>query len=199
MDRPKVVDARGLACPQPVILARRALETIDGGSITAVVDSEVARDNIVKMAKSLSCKVEVDSKGEEYFIHITKPETLQDKSFSTELERQELVLYLVTSDSLGRGSEELGRTLMKNFFYTLTEQGGLGKVIIFLNSGVYLTCTGSPVLDYLYELEQDGARILSCGTCLDYYKLRDRLGVGEVTNMYAILDYLQKVQRVVYL
>lgn len=199
MDRPKVVDARGLTCPQPVILTRRALETIEGGSITAVVDSEVARDNIVKMAKSLSCSVEVDSKGDEYFIHITKPETIQDKSFSTELERQELALYLVTSDSLGRGSEELGRTLMKNFFYTLTEQGGFGKVIILLNSGVYLACTGSPVLDYLYELEQDGARILSCGTCLDYYKLRERLGVGEVTNMYTILDYLQKIQRVVYL
>ncbi|NPV29458.1 MAG: sulfurtransferase-like selenium metabolism protein YedF [Firmicutes bacterium] len=187
------VDARGLSCPQPVILTRRVLEK-GGQRVTAVVDSEVARDNIVKMARALACEVEVEREGSDYYIHITKPEDL-----APELDPRESLLILVTSESLGRGSEELGKLLMKNFFYTLTEQGGLGKVLIFLNSGVHLTCTGSPVLDYLYELEQDGAEVLSCGTCLDYYRLRDRLGVGEVTNMYTILEYLQKIPRVIYL
>jgi len=193
-EKAELVDARGLNCPQPVILTRKALETGGRQRVTAVVDSEVARDNIIKMARTLACEVEVDHEGSDYYIHITKPE-----DFSPELERQENLLFLVTSESLGRGSEELGRLLMKSFFYTLAEQGGLGKVLIFLNSGVRLTCTGSPVLDYLYELEQDGAEIYSCGTCLDYYQLRHRLGAGEVTNMYTIVEYLQKTPRVVYL
>lgn len=193
-DQDEFVDARGLSCPQPVIMTRKALETAAGGSVTAVVDNEVARDNIVKMARSLSCEVDVDRTGADFYIHITRPE-----HFSTGVEKQENQLFLISSDCLGRGSEELGRTLMKNFFYTLCEQGGLGKVLIFLNSGVRLTSTGSPVLDYLFELEQDGATILSCGTCLDYYKLRASLGIGEVTNMYTIVEYIQKSPRVVYL
>ncbi|AFV10317.1 SirA-like response regulator protein [Thermacetogenium phaeum DSM 12270] len=188
------VDARGLSCPQPVIMTRKALESAAEGRVTAVVDNEVARDNIVKMARSLSCEVDIDRAGSDYYIHITRPE-----HFSTRLQRQETQLFVFSSDCLGRGSEELGRTLMKNFFYSLCEQGGLGKVLIFLNGGVRLTCTGSPVLDYLIELQQDGAAILTCGTCLDYYQLRSSLGVGEVTNMYAIVEYLQQCPRVVFL
>ncbi len=192
--RSEVVDARGLACPQPVILTRRALETTPAGRVTAVVDSEVARDNIVRMARNLGFSVEVQARGNEYYIEIAKPEGLP-----VALEPQETLLVLVTSQAMGRGDPELGKTLMKNFFYALSEQGGLGKVIIFLNSGVYLACTGSEVLDYLYELAQDGAEILSCGTCLDYYGLRAQLCVGRVTNMYEILEHLQKAPRLICL
>lgn len=190
----ETIDARGLACPQPVILARRALSAAVKGGVTAVVDNVAARDNIIKMAVELSCDVNVDTHGEDFYIHITKPE-----QYTTDLEPREDLLLLVASESFGRGSEELGRLLMKNFFYALTEQGGLGKVIIFLNGGVKLSCTGSPVLEYLYELVQDGAEVLSCGTCLDYYQLQGQLGVGQVTNMYTILEYLQKIPRVIYL
>lgn len=189
-----IVDARGLACPQPVLLTRKALEAVEGGSITAVVDNEAARDNIIKMATGLSCTVDVDSRGKDYYIRITKPE-----QYATVLEPRESQLYLVASESMGRGSEELGKLLMKNFFYALSEQGGLGKVIIFLNSGVKLACSGSPILDYLYELAQDGAEVLACGTCLDHFQLRGELSVGQVTNMYSIMEYLQKVSRVIYL
>jgi selenium metabolism protein YedF len=188
------VDARGLACPQPVILTRQALERSGQERITAVVDDETARDNIVKMARSLSCGVEVNQQGEDFYIAITKPE-----DFGPALEPRENLLFLVASDSLGRGSEDLGRLLMKNLFYTMSEQGGLGKVIIFINSGVKLACTGSAALDFLFELQQDGAEIFACGTCLDYFKLKDQLSVGQVTNLYTIMDYLQKVPRVIYL
>jgi selenium metabolism protein YedF len=189
-----MVDVRGLACPQPVILTRAALERSQQDMITVVADSETARDNIVKMAHSLSCDVEVDRRGTDFYIAITKPE-----EFGTALEPREDLLFLVASDSFGRGSDELGQLLMKNFFYSLSEQGGLGKVIIFINSGVKLACTGSPAMDFLFELQQDGAEIFACGTCLDYFKIKDQLSVGQVTNMYTILDYLQKVPRVIYL
>ncbi len=192
--RSDIVDVRGLACPQPVILTRQALEISQLMKITVVADSETARDNIVRMAQSLSCGVEVDQRDADFYINITKP-----VEFSADLEPQEHLLLLVGSESLGRGSDELGKLLMKNFFYTLTEQGGLGKVIILINSGVHLACSGSPVLDYLYEMEREGAEVFACGTCLEHYKLREQLSVGQVTNMYAILEYLQKIPRVIYL
>lgn len=193
-DKLGAVDVRGMACPQPVILTRQALDKSAEEMLTVVSDDEVARDNIVKMAQSLSCGVQVEQQGSDFVISITKPE-----DFGAALETQENVLFLVASDSMGRGSEELGRVLVKSFFYALSEQGGLGKVIIFINSGVTLACTGSPVLDYLVELHQDGAEIFACGTCLDFFKLKEQLSVGQVTNMYSILEYLQKAPRVIYL
>jgi selenium metabolism protein YedF len=189
-----VVDVRGRACPQPVILTRQALEQSQQDLVTVVADNDTARDNIVKMAESLSCEVEVDRRGHDYYIAITKPD-----DFGTSLEPREEILFLVASDSLGRGSEDLGSLLMKNCFYALSEQGGLGKVIIFINGGVKLACTGSPALDFLLELQRDGAEIFACGTCLDYFNLKEQLSVGQVTNMYTILDYLQKVPKVIYL
>ncbi len=189
-----VVDVRGLACPQPVIRTRQALEASQQERLTVVADDEIARDNIMKLARSLSCGVEAEQRGAEFYINITKPE-----DFGATLEPLESQLFLAASNSLGRGSEELGQLLMKNFFYALSEQGGLGKVIIFMNSGVTLACAGSPALDYLLELEQDGAEIFVCGTCLDYFKIKDQLSVGQVTNLYTILEYLQKVPKVIYL
>jgi selenium metabolism protein YedF len=187
------VDARGLSCPQPVILTRRALSA-GGDQVTTLVDSEVARDNIVKMATALSCSVEVDSREKDFYIHITKQENT-----AADLETLETLLVMATSESMGQGSEELGQLLIRNFFYTLSEQGGLGKVIIFLNGGVKLACEDSPALEHLFELEHSGAQIMACGTCLDYYKLRDRLAVGQVTNMYTIVENMQKIPKVLYL
>jgi selenium metabolism protein YedF len=189
-----MVDVRGLVCPQPVILTRNALEQARQDRITVVADSEADRDNIVKMASSLSCGVSVDRSGPDFYIEITRPEGL-----SVALELRESLLFLVASDSLGRGDEDLGRLLMKNFFHALAEQGGLGKVIILINSGVKLACTGSFALDSLFMLQQDGAEIFACDTCLDYFRLKGQLSVGQVTNMFTILDYLQKVARVIYL
>jgi len=82
----------------------------------------------------------------------------------------------------------LGGVLIKSLLFTLVEKQPHPKTVMFINSGVLLTTQGSPVLEHLQKLEQAGVQLLSCGTCLEYYQLKDKLAVGGVTNMYTILD-----------
>ncbi|WP_258360657.1 sulfurtransferase-like selenium metabolism protein YedF [Moorella sulfitireducens (nom. illeg.)] len=191
----KIVDARGLACPQPVIQTKKALESLgEYGEVIAIVDNEVARDNVLKLARSLECATSVSEQGNEYYIRIRK-ESMPDAQLSVNPGQ----VLLVTSACLGRGSEELGSILMRSFFYSLSETEVLPRRVIFINSGVQLCCQGSPVLDSLLALEQKGLEILACGTCLDYYHLKEKLCVGSVTNMYTIIEYLAAAEKVITL
>lgn len=191
----KIVDARGLSCPQPVILTKKALEELTQGRVVAVVDNSTALENILKLARSLAYGVEVEERGNEYRIYIEK---------SVEGTRQELQSYegtviLVKSQYMGTGSEELGKVLMKSFFFTLTQMSNPAETIIFMNSGVVLTTQGSEILEHLLALEQAGVEILACGTCLDFYQLKDQLLVGKVSNMYTILEKISSAPKVITL
>lgn len=108
-------------------------------------------------------------------------------------------VLLVCSDMLGSGDPQLGRILMRNYLYTLTQAAHMPRSVIFLNGGVRLATAGSEVLDDLAVLAEEGVQILSCGTCLDYFGLKDRLEVGAVTNMYAISEELLEAERVISL
>jgi selenium metabolism protein YedF len=193
----KMIDARGMNCPHPVILTKKALEKIEKGVITAVVDNETAKENIVKLAKSLNCAVDLREIDGDYHISIHKQEAIGVENLITE-ERMPSII-LVTSQFLGKGSEELGRVLIRSFFYSLTESSVLPRCILFLNGGVNLTVEGSSIIGYLRELENRGIEILSCGTCLDYFELKERLAVGGITNMYTIIDKLMKAEKTITL
>lgn len=186
------IDARGMACPQPVIMTKKALETISEGLVVTIVDNEVARDNVVKLAKNMEYDVDVEQRDKNYYIRISKGQT-----FTAQILQTEDIVLVLTSDKLGRGDDELGEVLMKSLIYTLTESDVLYKAVIFLNSGVKLTCAGSPVLEHLMGLEKAGTQILSCGTCLDFYGLKERLCVGSITNMYTITELLNHSQKVI--
>lgn len=188
------IDCRGLACPQPVILTKKALEGIAAGEVVTVVDNEAARDNLIRMAKNFAYEVDVETEGKDYKVRIMKNESLP-----TQLESVEDVVVLVTKDVLGSGDSILGNILIKSFFYSLNENDTVSQTLIFLNSGVKLTCSGSEVLEHLMALEKRGCEILSCGTCLDYYNLKEKLCVGTITNMYHIVQLLTKTQKVISL
>lgn len=111
-------------------------------------------------------------------------------------DKKELMI-LITTDSMGKGDETLGKTLMKSYLYSLTEADVMPKTIAFLNSGVFLTTEGSPVLEHLSKLAADGVEILSCGACLDYYQLNDKLVAGEVTNMYCNVELMHSADSVI--
>ncbi|MEJ1730210.1 sulfurtransferase-like selenium metabolism protein YedF, partial [Escherichia coli] len=96
--------------------------------------------------------------------------------------------YLITTDKLGKGSDDLGRILMKSFLYTLSEKKPYPCFMIFLNSGVKLTTEGSESIDDLMKLEEGGVEIVSCGTCLDFFEIKSKLKVGSISNMYDIAD-----------
>lgn len=182
----RTVDARGLACPQPVILTKRAMDENSTEEIITLVDNLTARENVSKLAASQGYICQVVEQGNEYHIHLSK----ESCSCCDSLTAPPEIAILVKSNFLGDGSEELGNVLMKSFLYTLSEAEFPIGHIVFLNSGVRLTAEGSPVLEHLQALEQKGVKILSCGTCLDFYNLKDKLQVGQVTNMYTIFETL---------
>lgn len=194
------VDARGLSCPQPVIATKKALDSIREGVVTTIVDNAVAKENVVKFASANHCGVSVTEENNHFHIKITKGKTLpQEQTTAHTSEQNGKLVYLISQDTLGQGSAELGAILMKSFLYTLLEREPRPQTILFVNSGVKLTVEGSPVLDHLTQMASKGVQILSCGTCLDFYNVKDRLAVGSVTNMFTIVDELSSATRAVTL
>ena len=192
----KIVDARGLPCPQPVILTRQALA--EGGFETyeILVDNAASKENLLKFATYAQCAVErVATTGAETRILLKPgegpsalPQPMED--FACEPPARPVVL--ITSDGIGRGDEDLARLLMRGFLYTLSVGEAPPKRIILMNAGVKLGVVGSDSLENLRKLAERGVDVLACGTCLEFFKLTDQLTVGGITNMYEIAEHLLK-------
>lgn len=200
----RVVDNRGLKCPLPVINTKKALDELPGRPLVSIVDNETARDNVRTFAESAGYEVIVQEKGENEFHVIIgrKGETADIAGSSSETKSGRDVrvvsgqVYVIGTNRLGSGDDELGELLMRSFIYALSEYEPPPKTLVFLNSGVYLTTRGSQVLDSLEALARKGCELLSCGTCLDFYGLKDELRVGRVTNMYEIVDIVSRHEKV---
>jgi len=191
----KQIDARGQKCPFPEIYTQKALEDMDAGIVVALVDSEDARDNIVKLAESLDCGVMVEKEGKDFRVFIKKgPIT----SLPPRLDpvRTSFSLF-VTSSTIGKGSDELGAILIKSFFYSLAHSEFFPQHVIFVNSGVLLGCENSPILTYLLELEKNGVEVLFSGACLDHFGIKHRLCAGTICNMFVILEKLAQVDKTI--
>lgn len=188
-----IIDTRGQTCPQPVINTKKALNETKEEILTVIVDNVVSRDNVRRFAESQGCKVKVEEKKGEYFLNIEKGLAIEDESKSKKAEKVDNIVFYIKSDTMGVGDEKLGRVLMKAFFKTLVES----KKLIFVNSGVKLTIEGSEVLEEIKELEKRGVEVLSCGTCLDYYNLKEKLRVGVISNMYDIVNSLMEADKVI--
>lgn len=187
------VDARGLACPQPVILTKKALERHD--EVLVIVNDATARENVKKLASSMGHAYTVEQQGDEARITITR-----DGSCSLAedvISAAGPVVVAVSSDTMGTGDDALGGVLMKGFLHTLLDTTPRPDVIIFFNAGVKLAVVGSEVLDDLGTLADAGTEILVCGTCLNFFEIKDRLAVGSVSNMYDIARSMLTAGRLV--
>ncbi len=193
----KIVDARGLSCPQPVVLTKKALETTNIDEVLTIVDNKVALENVSRMVKTLNLESMVDEKEGQFYINIFKDEGLLGRDDKETLEGNTVIL--IGSNVMGRGDDKLGTVLMKSFLYTLTQIEGEIKSVIFMNSGVLLATAGSELIEHLQVLSNHGTEILSCGTCLDFYNVSDKLTVGAVTNMYTITEKLLHAGKVITL
>jgi len=192
----KRIDCRGLACPQPVLETKKALDKAENEEILVLVDNPGAKENVRRFAESQGYLVKVDEDKGTYNLTMQKGKRdfLKGEEEKRSTEPTSFILF-IDADTLGRGSEELGKILMRSFLQTLEQfETGPAK-IIFLNSGVKLACKGSEVLEDLQEFAQRGVEILSCGTCLDYFGLKKELMVGKVSNMYEILGSLTKAEK----
>jgi selenium metabolism protein YedF len=196
----KDIDCRGLNCPEPVLRTKRALEEKPDVDINVIVDNETARENVQRFARSKGRKTEWLEKENTFHIAIGAGATGETAVKTSNLESvpsKEGSVLLISTDQLGQGSSELGLLLMRNFIYTLTKRDDLPRAIVFMNSGVRLSITGSAVIDELEELASKGVTILVCGTCLDYYELKDEHKAGLVSNMYDIADLLLAAEKVI--
>ncbi len=172
------VDVRGLPCPRPVVETKKALERIEEGRVIVLVDNSESRQNVERLAQSQGCTVNISERDGVYCLDINKGHKSGDKKES------DTDVVLISSERLGTGDARLGEILMKAFLNTLWDTEPKPAKLLFINDGVKLTTEGSEVLDALRLLEKKGVEIFSCGTCLEYYQLKEKLEVGLVTNMY---------------
>lgn len=228
------IDAKGKPCPQPVILAMRALGGLkDGETLQVQVDNEAAVENLKRMAQKNGAAVQVRADGANWTVEIvpadsvagagggtgsadaaqagqsaeeqTGQSALAQAGQSAEEQARQIcampargpVVVAVGSAEMGNGDPRLGRILMKSFLYSLTQLEELPQTVLFFNGGVRMTTEGSESIEDLKALESQGVEILSCGTCLDFYGLKDKLLVGGITNMYVIAQTMAGAGNVV--
>ena len=191
------IDCRKQACPYPVLMAKQALGRMTEGEVILVVDNMAACENVERFAKSQGCPVTIEKRGADFHLRLQKEKSGEGhETVSEKKDRGNIVIYL-NSRFLGTGDEALGSILMKSFLKTLLELETKPNGLILINSGVWLSSEGSDVLETLRTLSEKGVEILSCGTCLDFYGLKEKLKVGKVSNMYTIAQTLLEAERVV--
>lgn len=191
----KTVDARGLTCPQPVIKTKEAMKGMTQGTLNILVDNEIAVQNVVKLGNYSGLKPESRKLSENEYqilLHMENGDLHEDETVAQDEcipdSRKKGLVAVLSSDQMGAGSEELGRILMKGFVYALTQLEELPETILLYNGGARLSTEGSQSLEDLKMLEAQGVEILTCGTCLNFYGLSEKLEVGSVTNMYEITE-----------
>lgn len=193
------IDAIGKACPLPVIETHKALKEHD--AVETVVDNQIATENLKKLAEDMGYTYAMtEESSTHYTVMIAKDDAAKDKTVSPTQEDakpQDSYIVVINSPTMGVGDEALGKQLLKTFVYTLTEQDVLPETIIFYNGGVSFVTEDSDMLEDLKTLVFRGVQIYACGACLNYYGLTDKVAVGEITNMYRIVETMRKADRIV--
>lgn len=196
------VNAMGDNCPIPVIKTKKAMDALTGPeTIEVLVDNEIAVQNVTKMAKGAGGEVSSEKLGEASFKVTVKmqgaPKNAAEEDPACAPDARSNTIVVVASDRMGEGNDELGKVLIKSFIFAVTQLEQLPKTMLFYNGGATLTTEGSDSLEDLKSLEAQGVEILTCGTCLDYYGLKDKLAVGGVTNMYSIVETMAGAGRII--
>lgn len=197
------VNAKGDACPIPVVKTRNAIKELAGsGVVETLVDNEIAVQNLSKMAVQKGYGLASEQLGEhEYKVTLTigAPDEAETEPEAAPLPAvyKKSTVVAIGSNEMGVGNAELGQLLIKSFIYALGQQDELPAGLVFYNSGANLTCEGSASLEDLHSLLERGVQIVTCGTCLDFYDLKEQLRVGEVSNMYEIVEILTQADTVV--
>lgn len=206
----KIINAKGKACPIPVIMAKKEIE---GGnnSFVVEVDNNIAVQNLQKLANSQGfvstseednglCKVYFEKDPDKL---IGKEEYEKSNEILNELEENKRHLgtwsVFIGKEIIGAGNEELGKSLMKMYFYTISEGDNLPKSILFMNDGVKVPTLNEQAIEHLIDLEKKGVKILVCGACLNFYGLEEKLKVGKISNMYDITNSMHEVTKVITL
>ena len=200
-----IIDARGEQCPIPVVKATKAIEGMqEPGMLEVHVDNEIAVQNLLRMASGKNFSAKSERLGERDYlvtVDVSVVEALraaaQEAACACLPDQRGKTVVAVGTATMGTGDDELGAILMKGFLYALSQRNELPGAMLFYNGGAKLTTEGSASIEDLKSMEAQGVEILTCGTCLDFYGLKDKLLVGGVTNMYAIVEKLMNAPKVI--
>lgn len=192
----KIIDARGETCPVPVIMMKKALAEGAKENVREIVDNELSLQNLEKMITEIGLAFTSGKDGPDYYVQVDlEGPDAAPVSFS---QKQDSVL-VISSETMGRGEDRLGRTLINNFLYALCESDSLPATILLYNTGVKLACENSDTVADLKKLEQKGVQVFVCGLCLDYFGLKEKLQAGAVSNMYSIVQTKLAAKKVISL
>ena len=200
----KIIDCKGMACPLPVVNAKKAAEELNSGDVlTVLVDNEIAVQNLTRFAEHKGFGVSAEKKADrEYAVIMTISGAVAEETREEEIacvmdSRRKGMLVVLSGNVMGTGDPKLGTSLVKAFVFALTKQDQLPDTILCYNTGASLTCEGADTLEDLKLLESEGVTILTCGTCLDFYGLKEKLAVGGVTNMYDIVERMESAAQII--
>ena len=200
----RMIDCRNMACPLPVVNAKKAADELHTGDVlTVLVDNEIAVQNLQRFASNRGYCATGEKKADNaYAVVITiagaEASQEQDEEIACVLDaRKKGMLVVLSANTMGTGDPKLGTSLMKAFVFALTKQDQLPETILCYNTGAYLTCEDADTLEDLKFLESEGVTVLTCGTCLDFYGLKEKLAVGGVTNMYDIVERMEGATAIV--
>ena len=188
----KTIDCTGKTCPLPVLETKKALEEGHVDTLAVIVDNPTSQENVMRFLQSQGFSVSVMEENKKHRIEATRGQSDEEI-----VKSENKLLVFIDGETVGRGSEELGRILMRSFLITLKELNPLPWRIIFINGGVQLAAEESPYLEPLNNLFTLGVEILCCGTCLDYYRLKEKLRVGRVSNMFEIASSFLEATNVI--
>lgn len=198
------VNAMGEQCPIPVIKTRKAIQELkEPCTVEVHVDNATAEQNILRLASSLGIDARSTKTERRHFVITMNVRNLPDKEPAEEAPvccpapSADNTVVVIGSEFMGSGNDELGAVLVKGFVYAVSHLDVLPKAVLFYNGGAKLTTEGSPLLDDLKYMEMKGVEILTCGTCLDYYGIKEKLAVGKVTNMYNIVELMNGASKII--
>jgi selenium metabolism protein YedF len=200
----EILDCTGLNCPEPVLRTKARLEEKVEEAFSVLVDNEASRENVLRFGRSQGCEVSVEETEQENFLITLIPgdatsskESFQEDDYRCDLPAAANLIYVISSDSMGRGSDELGWALLQTYVTTIGDVSPLPSHILLYNGGVKLATTEGKALEALQALEEKGVVIWICGTCLEFFKVEDDRKVGSITNMYDIMNTMSAAGKVV--
>lgn len=185
------IDCRNWPCPKPVIEVRKALLAAPAAPLGVIVEDAITRQNLQRLGAGLGRKVravELDGLAALEFAPADADAAAAAAGGAT--------VVLVSAETMGSGNDELGRILLRNFLITLAEFETPPETIYFINAGVKLAVQGAETVEILERLACAGVDVAACGLCLDFFKLKEQLAVGRVTNMLDIVQGMANAARV---
>ena len=194
----KFIDAKGKNCPMPVIMAKKVIDS--GVKFFEIeVDNKIAVENLKKLANSQGFITRVEENNSYFKVDFSNGYEEYEEVLVKVEDKKPLGNWsiFVNKEIIGAGNDELGKSLMKMFIYTISEGEDLPKSILFMNGGVKVPTLNDQAIEHLKVLQDKGVELLICGACLNFYGLEEKLEVGKISNMYDITNSMKEASKVI--